>query len=326
MMVRFQRRNFLKLTLCSSLGIVGSNSIDTAQAAESVSFSGKVVTADGEPAGDVSMEADTNAWPRTITDSRGEFSLTVSANTGFNLGLYESKIDSTPPKYDDIPFIFDFGNYTVADEDIDVGTLTLPEVHRVELQVLDKEGEPAPSAAPYVAAKREGHGYGTGQSEIYLNHNGFLQLDGAKQTGAEFGGPILLSVEFRESGATFRKTLSITEPTALIVQDGQGFREADTPMATTTQATTTTPPTTSTKTATSTRATEELQTTASTTSQARMEPVKTTNTTGAKSRRGFFSNSEGPGEYEFLTNPVFLTVGGFVLSVAGIAQNLIRGR
>jgi hypothetical protein len=327
-MAKYQRRAVLKMTAGCSAVVTGGPVLGTARTASTVTVSGTVVAADGDPAGDVTMEASTNQHPRATTDSEGRFSLEVSANSQFYLGMYEYKSDSTPPKRDGVPFMYDFGEHSVSGEDVDLGALELPEAHVVTLRVLDENGNPAPSAEPDIAAKSGGHWFGAGPSKTYLDGEGYLRLEGADEMGAELGGPVLLSATFRDTGATYEKSYTVTEPLDLVVQSGDGFREARSgPETTETQTTESTTVETATTTSTPTIETPTAEpTTKTTVSNRTTEMAMSENATQTGVKRGFLANGESADDYEFLTNPFFLTVGGFVLSVAGIAHNLLRGK
>ena len=203
-----------------------TQSLDDETPPAAVSVSGKVVTAAGKPAADVSIEANTNSYPSDITDAQGRFSLEVPSNTPFYLGMYEEEGAASLSERDGVPYIYDFGEYSGSDSDIDLGTLELPEAYVVTLRVLDAEGNPVASAEPDIAAQSDGHWFGVGPSSQYLTEEGYLKIDGAEQMGVELGGQVLLSAEFRDTGAKYEKSFDIDEPTDLIVQAGKGFREA----------------------------------------------------------------------------------------------------
>lgn len=327
------RRTFLKTASRGTVFVTAGGLVGSVQAEETVSVSGEVVTADGNPATDVTMEASTNSHPRTLTDSNGRFSLDVSANSRFYLGLYEYKVDSSPPERDGIPFIYDFGEEWVDESDKDLGTLTLPETYVVNLRFLHADGEPAPSTEPDLAAKKGGHWFGAGPSKTKVTRDGYLKIDGNDEPGVELGGSVLLSAEFDETGAKYEKSFNITEPTDLVVQAGKGFREASantTEESTTTTAMKTTPTSTTKETTATTSTTSRSPTTSTVTNSPTSRPTEQrsetpTNTT-QRPKRGFFSNSESAnGNPGVLKDPFFLTVSGFVLSVGGIVHQMVRG-
>ncbi|WP_227354046.1 hypothetical protein [Haladaptatus salinisoli] len=319
------RRTFLRsatrgLAVATAAGLVGS-----ARASTTVSVSGRVVCADGEPAGDVTMEANTNSHPRTTTDGDGYFSLDVPADAGFYLGMYEYKTDGSPPKRDGVPFVYDFGERSVGKSDANLGTLRLPETHRVTLRVLHADGEPAPSAEPDIAAKSGGHWFGAGPSKVRVTRDGYLKLTDTDYTGVELGGAVLLSAEFAETGAKYEKSFNVTEPTDLAVQAGKGFREASTTTTESTSPATTKEPGTTASAETPTTSRSTTGGTAATTVR-KSGPTATAPNSTRNRRRGFFSNGNGDASAGVLEDPYFLTVGGFALSVGGILHQLVRGK
>lgn len=263
------------------------------------------------------------------TDSEGYFQQQVEANTRHKLGFYKSaqyesgRRQLIGPVKNGAPHIYSLGRFSVGSDTEDLGELTLPDAHHVDVRAVDAEREPLEGAQPGF-----GHGgFGAG-GDTSTNEDGYLVIDNADFTGIEMTGTINLGMtppedDDRFPDASYQKSLTVSEDleaTFVFSEDGleafetTGGDTEPTPEETTRPATATdTPEPTASSTSTEVRDETEVG------------PEATTVTpTESGSSRGFFSNQAGD-SFTVLQDPFNLTVGGFILSVLGITAQLLRG-
>lgn len=321
------RRAFLHasgLSLVSS-GIVGG--ANAASAEDVVTLSGSVESHDGSPVPGwqvfISSRGDFHDYFE-LNDS-GTFSAIVSPNTKYHLGFYKSPEGGYPaPVRSSVPHIEGLGEVTMGSRDVDIGTKTLSKAYPVDIRALDDGGEPAISAQIHFYSD----GYGPGYRNTFVNEDGYYTIQEADFTGVDLAGSVTVDVTFGEEqydGQTF-----VTSPMTAVAQRGQGItfeQNFRTETSRTTESTTTTSERTTTKTKTPT-----------TTQQATANPPPstdvhsaTTDSTQSVERdaaeiRGFFTNDGSSERLDLLSNPLHLTVGGFILSVFGVVLELMRGK
>ena len=326
-----RRRNYLRAVGGSVATIAVSGTVVSATESETVTLTGKLESSTGDPI--AGRKVYNSGY--TDTDSSGRFEMSVESNSRVRLGLYKSGNQLLAPIKNGVPHIDGLGRHSVGSSDTDIGTISVSEAYLVNLRAIDNEGNPVTDAEFHVRAD----GYGSGSHMMTANESGYLVIRNADFTGIELAESAKVTITIPgndgEADKQYQETIYVDGPKTVIAREGEGVTIKDhkpTESTTTTTTQTTTETTTST-TASETTTTETTSTTTkisasttSPTSSQTTEMAMSANKTETQSKRGFLSNGESAGDYEFLTNPFHLTVGGFVLSVAGIAHNLLWGR
>lgn len=327
------RRGFLALSAGS---LTGSRVIGSGAAAETTTISGTIRANSGAKIqGDEINFSGGGGFHSVNTDNSGQFTADVPKNQTYKMGFYkaDSRSDFEAVK-NGAPHIYSPGYYTVGDGPKDLGTIELPEAHLVDLRILKSSGEAFLGAQPGFRH----NGWGENPSRVAINTEGYTVIKGATFTGAEFAESVTLEVEppagDKYESTTHKKPISVEEPmTVTAVLDGSGvdwnvettaeFTESGSQTTPTTTTTTTTEPSPTTTTAASpTTSTTQTTTRIDHTSSAPAESARANTTTV---NRGFLSNEGENTDMEYLTDPFSLTLVGFVLSVGGIAHQMLRG-
>lgn len=329
------RRNYLQ-AVSSSIATAGlAGSPVSASTADYVTISGKLESHDGSPIAGRKVYVTASGYNET--DDSGFFEEEVKSGEHVSLGLYKSQGGQLlAPVKNQVPHIDGFASLGYVSSDEELGTIEIPKAYLVNLRALDSEGNPVTNADFHCRADGFGSGY-----NLSANNDGYCVINGADFTGVELVESAEVTIKIpSSSGAVteYKESINIDGPMTVIAQEGEGttIREhkpgeiteataTQTPTETTTTATTSTP-TSTTPTKTRPAPTKTTVSTTSRTTTRSAEIGTSVNATDTQANRGFFSNGESTDDYDFLTNPFYLTVGGFVLSAAGIAQNLIRGR
>lgn len=329
------RRNYLQ-AVSSSIATAGlAGTPVSASTADYVTVSGKLESHDGSPI--AGRKVFVTATGYNETDDSGFFEEEVKSGEHVSLGLYKSQGGQLlAPIKNQVPHIEKFASLGYVSSDEELGTVEIPKAYLVDLRALDSDGNPVTNAD--FRCRADGFGARNGLS---ANNDGYCIIDGADFTGVELVESAEVTIRIPSSGAVteYKESINIDGPMTVIAQEGEGTTVREHKPGETTEATATQTPTETTTTAmTSTPASSTTpietrpattKTTVSTTSQTTTRSAEmgtSANATDTRANRGFFSNGESTDDYDFLTNPFYLTVGGFVLSAAGIAQNLIRGR
>lgn len=323
------RRQFLTT---AGVALVGTGCIGTAGAAETTTISGQITAQSGADIVNDEIEiSGAGDFTGTRTDSSGYFEKEVPVDNTYRLAFYkaDSSSDFEAVK-NGAPHIYFLGHHSVGDSPTDIGTIELPHAHIVDFRVLKPNGEPLLGSSP----DYRHDGWGANGSRLAINTEGFTVVKGASFTGAEFASNVTLEVEppvgDEYEAQKYTRRITVDEPmTATVVIDADG---AEWDVQTTASFKGTTPATTSTveTTKTTTESTTSNPTTATTTRQKTTKQGTTTvqnatQSTTTASSRGFLSNDGPNSDVSFLTDPFYLTVGGFVLSVSGIAHQMLRG-
>ena len=274
---------------------------------------------------------------QVTTDENGRFEAEVDANKTCDTGFYKYKTGPQNQEPNGVPHVHVIGEYETGTGETDFGTLTVSEGHLVQVQALDSEGNPVRDARGSLTVKGSTGHYLRMTGDLNTNFNGYFVVDNTSYSGIELAGTVELSVSIPNGNGgamQYTEEFFVEEPLNITAQIGEGmtFTPAREEQATETpKPTTTTTENPGTKVTTTTENPDKTTTAPEgTESQGESEAGTTTtadqNTTEDNAvSRGFFSNGETSEDLAFLTNPFFLTIGGFVLSVAGIAQSLIRG-
>ncbi|WP_332899433.1 hypothetical protein [Haladaptatus sp. CMSO5] len=278
------------------------------------------------------------------TDSDGILEAEVASNQRYKLGLYKSGSGQLhAPELNGVPHIEGLGYHSVGSGRTDIGTLKVPEAYLVDVRVLDSDGNPVANAEPDF---RDDSGFGGSAYLLSTNKEGYLVIRNADFTGIEATGIVEFTVTIPgdtdgEANKQYSDSFNITEPSTIRVKEGEGMtihsgtnnensaKTTPTPTSSPTSTETTIAEKTSTKTAAPNSAPAPTTQSASTTSagtETTVEKAVSSTTTETSHQRGFFKNGENVEDAAFLTDPLFMTVGGFALSVVGIVYQLIRGK
>lgn len=325
------RRKFLKGGVSGAvLGaglLTGSRG---ARAADMTRMSGTIVAASGD---DVVLDELTvngrSDFYTTMTDGSGAFELEVPTNGRYDIGFYKaSDRNDFEAVQNGIPHIYQFGPFDVNEGPKDLGTLQLPEASLVDVRVLKPNGEPLMGARPGFRY----NGWGSNPSRTAINTDGYVVIEGASFTGAEFVDHVTVEIEPPAGDAyddrTYRRTVDVAGPTTVTATIGSngatwGIETAATPDQT--SATSAATSTTSGVTSRGTTSTNTQPQTSSPSNTPSPGAVSSSETTSTSVSRGFFSNNSGETP-AFLDDIFNLTVVGFLLSVAGILQQMMGGR
>ncbi|WP_252699760.1 S8 family peptidase [Natronosalvus vescus] len=190
---------------------------------ETVTLTGQVLLADGTPAANDQIHIpDPNGFQHVATDADGYFSTNVTSNSTLSLGYYQAaENDSFAPVRDGSPDVYSLDRIEVGDEDTDVGTYHLPDASVLDVEVVDKDGQPVENAQVRVVAYNENrsNGFGTG-FEPSTNADGWLDFESADDTGIEVTGEVTVQVKPPENDDrfdtyTYEQEVTVEEDTSL---------------------------------------------------------------------------------------------------------------
>lgn len=294
--------------------------------AETVELTGQLVSYGGDPitVGRVFIEGEYYG-----VDDNGRFTADVESNSRTKIAFYKgSRSSFLAPIRNGVPHVRSLGHWE-TDSGRDIGTVSLPQAYFIQIRALDADGQPVEDAEPGV---RHG-GYGVSDFSLTTNENGYLQIRDTDFDGIELRGRVKTSITIPTDGSgsiAFEERIRFDSPKTVVFQVGEGVTVQD---SSSTTASPTSSPTSSptpqepTQSAAPTVSASPTSTRTAQPTSPGGEPPSTkgsTSPTATREPRGFFSNGN-PGELAFLSNPLTLTIGGFVLSVAGIAHQMLRG-
>lgn len=320
-------------------GVAGIGVVGKARA-EKATLTGRLVSYDDQPINRGEVYFTGGAYHSL--NSEGRFSAEVDSYSEVGIALYKRQYAPLAPIRNDIPHVYGLGDYGTG-TGRDLGTISVPRGYLIQMRALDANGDPVEDAQPHL--RHEGHG--TADYTLTTNSNGYMQISDTDFTGLELRGSVEATMTIPSDGDTERlnKSIDFNSSAEVIFQVDEGVTVRDSSTDTESQTTASTntvtqsttdpsvPSTTSAPTASpTTRPTPTTAPTGSPTTTRSPVPTQTTDagatprsTTGeSRPQRGFLSNGN-PGELSFLSNPFFLTVGGFVLSVGGIFYQLVQG-
>lgn len=305
------------------LGVAAITATSGVATASTVTLKGKIINYNGKPVSHrkvaVNEQREGGNSGYMATDSNGEFSTTVNSNQSYRLALYKSGNGQLlAPILNDVPHIKGLGDHDVGTEDTDIGTLEIPRGYEVDVLVLDSNGEPVQGAD---VSFRDESGYGSPDHLVTTDEDGYLVIENADFTGFEAVGFTNISASFSEDGSNdseykYNSRFHISEPSTIKVQADEGMSKVSgansdkSPIGTAT----------STSEAPSSKTTTQGSTSRETGNASPSSPSTTTSP-----KRGFLRNGDDVQEIEIITDPLFMTVGGFTLSVVGILYQLTRG-
>jgi hypothetical protein len=316
-----------------------------------------LVSHDGDPIANRRLKNYGDSEFETFTDDEGQFSEDVESDSEIELVMYKGTRSSfLVSEKNEVPHVYNFGMNSI-DGDTDLGEIKTPKAYLVRLRALDSNGDPIALANARAAHR----GSGTGWSSITTGSDGWGYADGGSSDGIELTGFVDLSMEMPTEGDgsyKLEQSVNVDEPKEVVFQIGEGVTVSNlnstptptptaTPTATQTPTPTAAPTPTATPTATATSSPTPVPTAPKGTPKSTAIPSKTTgpgqemtvsgtSTEGAgatgtgtpattEAPRGFLTNGKQASNMGPLNDPFVLTVGGFALSVAGIAHQMIRG-
>ncbi|WP_042661728.1 hypothetical protein [Haloferax sp. ATB1] len=324
------RRSFLRAGVAGGVtASVVAAGAGSASAAERTTVSGKIVAKSGATASNDEINAAGAGYFTTRTDREGKFEIEVRTNSQYELCFYkaDSRSDLEPTK-DGVPHVYMFEEIRVGTQPVDLGDVLVPTADLVDVRAVKPDGEPLLGG---VAQIRD-DGFGTNPGRVYIDDDGYAVIEGSDVSGFEVVGDVTVEVEPPRHGdypdATYSYPLSVDGPTTVTAtvskngvswdaSDGVTGSDGEMPPATQTPEPTTTTPEPTTE---SEHSTDESGSPSGTTT-----PASQNASTPATPSRGFLSNGASTEELDALIDPFVLTVGGFLLSVLGIAHNLVRG-
>jgi hypothetical protein len=313
------RRGFLRVAGGTALGC-GAVTVGTARAA-TVEATGRLLAHDGTPVAGRRVVNYYESSFDTYTDSDGYYSAQVDAGARVGRTLYkQSRGQRLAPVQNGVPHIYNAPAQRVPD-DGDLGEFVLPEASVVHMRALTADGDPVRGAN---AGARHG-GAGIGSSAAQTRSDGYAYIGEGEADGIELAGPVKLSMSLptRNGEMSYSTETTVSAETTARFRVGDGATVGE-PTPESDAASTVGTEAAATEEATATDTAETAVRTADATA------TPTSAGTGAATgtpgvRRGFISNGAGADDLGPLNDPFVLTVGGFALSVAGIAHNLVRG-
>ena len=211
------RRDFL----CSAgIGLIGTVAATSAKAAPQT-VRGRIQRPDGRPAAnnrvDISRRnADTI---RVTTNPGGRFDANIGDSLSLRLGYYETDDDTTIATSikNGSPDIHPLARVTVAEDDLNLKNIQLPDAHRLDVVVQDDDGASITDVRVRVVTWRSWEtgrsGWGSGRRPV--NDNGKFQYQGAAEPGIELTGTVTAQVwpsEFdREAGPLAEREFELTD-------------------------------------------------------------------------------------------------------------------
>lgn len=291
---------------------------------DATTVSGTVQSAAGASVGDsrvVLVNHDTREWYRAGLGDSGEFTKSIPTGATYDLMYFDGEVgDLISPDFDGVPAVADLDAVAVDTETDALGDYTVPEGYLIHIRIEDPEGNPLQNVP---LSFYPSSGNGTGPSAYTTNENGYVTHVKSDRPGIELsasvtvrthppggGGETLLTVfadEQKEKTAILRNP---DEYNNVIVREDT---DGSTTPATVESTDSSTPEETAESTDSSTPTTQQIAGT-----------DQSAQSGDGQQQRGFLSNSAD--EPAVLSDPMTLTVGGFILSVVGIINQMLGGK
>lgn len=332
--MKTDRRRFLQCAGAGALACTGTAFTGTTQAQSgTTTISGRIVAESGGEIENDEIEISTGRdFYGTRTDSDGRFEAEVPQNTYCDLAFYKADHRSDlEPLQNGVPHVYGLDTVVVESDPVELGELRLPTAHPVDLRVVEPDGEPLRGARPDFHAD----GWGLNGGRLAVDTDGYTVIEGASFTGIEAAHQI--EAEFKPpagseySDRSYRRDVTVEEPTEVVAVVDESDVSWSVNRGSDIGATPTASPTPNTETDTETKTprttspmTDAKTTGANTTLTARETSPGSAGTTTPQ--RGFFTNGSTSGDLQFMADPFFLTVSGFVMSVVGMTYQLLRGQ
>ncbi|KAB1193189.1 hypothetical protein GJR96_06910 [Haloferax sp. MBLA0076] len=316
------RRSFLRAGVLGglSLGTLAAGT-GTATAAEQTIVSGTLVAESGAKVNRDKISAAGRSYHTGETDANGEFEIAVGTNSEYEFTVHKAESGrELQPTKDGMPHVYMFEEVTVDDGPVDLGEIVLPTAHILDIRIVTPDGKPLTDARP----KIRDDGFGVDPYRILVDDDGYAKIIEADFTGFEVVESVTVEVEPPRGetypDATFTQAVYVDRPTvvtATVSETGVSWDVSKSEEKPESTASTSGESTATATSADTTRETEDTGTEAQTTDANETTPDRPT--------RGFLSNGASAEDLGALNDPFVLTVGGFLLSVLGIAHNLVRG-
>ncbi|NLV14753.1 Ig-like domain-containing protein [Haloarcula argentinensis] len=269
----------------------------------------------------VFADRETHEWYRADIDEDGNFSADLPSNTGYDVIFFHQKQgDLMRSAFDGVPVIADLDQIRVENEPMELGNYTVPEGFVTTIQVVDSNGNPLENVPLSFYTQ---YGAGTGPRSFTTNADGYVTHAASSEAGIELAGSMTIRTHPASANGELLDTIFVDEEKSLTVtlrnpEEYNGIVVHDDSGDVTEPPPETQTPPASDSTAQSIRTKPE---------QTAAQQSSSESSTGDNSnsvQRGFFSN--GANEPEALSDPMNLTVGGFLLSVAGIVFQMVGGK
>lgn len=303
------RRKFCATTVMAFGGLLLSG--QAASQSETVSVSGTVKSAVGRSLKDshvVFVHQGTIEWYRADIGSDGEFTVSLPTGAEYYLVFFDQEPgDLINPEFDGVPIIADLDEVSV-DGVTDLGGYTVPEAHVATIRVKNPNGNPLQNVP---LSFRVPSGNGTGPGGYTTDENGYVTHVENDRSGVELAGSVTVETHPPGGGGAILDNLFVDEDTRVTTvlrnqDEYNGVIERE--------------DTEGTGTPEIIEQTDDPNTTQDPTDG---DQSVADRSSVDSSQRGFLSN--GADEPAALSDPMNLTVGGFVLSVAGILYQLVGG-
>ena len=238
----------------------------------------------------------------TTVDSSGEISLTLPATGPHRVTIFDESVENN-----NIPVVYSFTNVSISG-DGDIGEFVIPEAYQTDIRFVSNDGNPIEDLPVNFRAE---NGTGVSPGTFTTDSSGYAKYAGATERGVELSSPTEIEIQppsapeqiqpvqtvFVTESAEFEYSIANPEQyNAVIVDDSTGSDE-----------------------------TEQKQTNSTGTGVTEQQQADSTDSDETEQQRGLLSNNQsergGP-----LSNPTNLTTLGFLLSVGGIAYQLVGGR
>lgn len=312
MQAAWSRRTYLKTGALVGLGTAALAGMSrSSAAAETATLLGTVTAGSGATIADDYIKVyGGNTLKSTRVDKFGQFRIEVPTNATYDLTLYKAgHRDTFEATKDGVPHIYEFGEYSVGEESKNVGELVTPRAYVVDFRVLDDDGQPLLEVEPrYIH-----DGWATPRRPISVNDEGYVVIEGASFTGAEFADHVTLEVD------DDRERVSVDGPTtvtAVVGSSGVDWTvERNDPTVTTESD------------ENAVQTLDRTETPYPGPATRSSDGESTTNPTASATetpRPGSASNEGADGGA--IGNPFYLAVGGAALSAVGIVYGLVRRR
>ena len=269
----------------------------------------------------VFADQETHEWYRADIDQNGTFSAELPSNTGYDVVFFHQRQgDLMRSAFDGVPVIADLDQIRVENESLELGTYTVPEGFVTTIRVVDSNGNPLEDV-PLSFYTRQGAG--TGPRSFTTNADGYVTHVASSQAGIELAGSMTIRTHPRGGGGELLDTTFIDEEKSLsvVLRNPEEYDDivvhADSGEQTDTASETRAP-------STEVTGVKPSGTASGTTTPQQSPSDSSTGGDPSTGQRGFFSN--GANEPDALSNPMNLTIGGFVLSVAGIVFQMVGGK
>lgn len=296
---------------CLSAGMAAVASTGTVvgqtTAQQEIRVSGRVrseVNADPESTTiEIFKTSDPSQSLQATIESDGQFSGSLPGTGTYQL-VYINQTSTAEliTEQNDLPLVYYFTEMEITDGG-DLGEFVLPEGEPISIRCVDTDGRPIENLPVNF---RAANGFGVQPDAFTTNPEGYVQFSDASEPGIELAGNTTIEIRPQSGSPVQLREISITEQInlRLTVTNPSQYQNVEI----------------------NSESTSDDQSSGTVSARpSEKTSAQPSRTTGAPGRqRGFFSNSGN--EPAFLSNPINLTMVGFLLSVAGIIHQMIGGK